>query len=572
MGQKETRPPITAEELEIVDDLDRKVFEELKMLIDKESGDRDPAYMAWATRRHWFWHYYEFPMPAPEARPLPGDPVVPWYVEDKPWVMPGLESYKRERYPMGWDRYVYSGIQPVRSSKSAPKTAESEELSALKKKLKAAEEAKAIRETAARLQALELEEEEAEQAEMALKQKRRELARKRTVAASMEAQKADIKAAANRSGQQGFGNTSPKSNKGLDSSKWSKEVKQAKAVGSVVDDFPSLETKGPATTNPPWAPQGPVAQSESSEAAIKRQINAFGWKSEIRKRAVGSRQGMGRGKDDFIVVTLWKKWLPHFKGHKDIATQILRTTKCELITVFDHTNRHGEISIGQHGTQPFSAVLKAHDMMLVYCEQQAGRGTSGNDMALEDKECYNCGQKGHIRSECPDGPECWNCGEIGHDKRKCPKPPVHRCWTCRKVGHHSKDCKEKQPSDTRSKAPASKGEVSDVFKGSEYLENFRQGDIKRQEKERNDVFQEIHCALIDLGDKAPINNLMEMRNLSLAVLQKCLRGLRGLRRRQTERDGGGRLETVFHETHKTRKGMKVSKDTDKSDDAELSEV
>jgi hypothetical protein len=242
MGQKETRPPITAEELKIVDDLDRKVFKELKMLIDKESGNRDPAYMAWATRRHWFWHYYEFPMPPLEARPPLRASAVLWYDEERPWIVPGLELLKRERYPMGWDEYV--------SSESVPKAAESEKLSALKKKLKDALEAKAIREIEAQLQILEQEEEEAKLAEAAAKQKRQELAWKREEAASMEAQKAEIHAAAKKAGEQGFGIASVKSNsmnKGLDSSKWNKEGKQPEI--SMEDDFLPLETKGPTTND-----------------------------------------------------------------------------------------------------------------------------------------------------------------------------------------------------------------------------------------------------------------------------------------------------------------------------------
>jgi hypothetical protein len=281
MGREGTRPPITAEELEIVDDLDGKVFEELKKLIDMESGNRDPAYMAWATRRHWFWHYYKFPMPPLEARPPLGAPAVLWYQEERPWIVPGLELLKRQRYPMGWDEYV--------GSESVPKAAESEKLSALKKELKDALEAKAIREIEAQLQILEQEEEEAKLAEAAAKQKRQELAGKREEATSMEAQKAEIQAAAKKSGHQGFGIASVKSNsmnKGLDSSKWNKKRKQREI--SVEDDFLPLETKDRLQTTSPGPAQGSDAHSKPSEAATKRQVNDHGWKSKIRSWPIGS--------------------------------------------------------------------------------------------------------------------------------------------------------------------------------------------------------------------------------------------------------------------------------------------
>lgn len=56
-----------------------------------------------------------------------------------------------------------------------------------------------------------------------------------------------------------------------------------------------------------------------------------------------------------------------------------------------------------------------------------------------DRPCFNCGEVGHRKPECPNPPvpregggggggdrPCFNCGEVGHRKSDCPNPAVPR--------------------------------------------------------------------------------------------------------------------------------------------------
>ncbi|OQE96734.1 hypothetical protein PENNAL_c0001G00878 [Penicillium nalgiovense] len=64
--------------------------------------------------------------------------------------------------------------------------------------------------------------------------------------------------------------------------------------------------------------------------------------------------------------------------------------------------------------------------------------------------CFNCGQEGHSKAECTEprkmGP-CFNCGEEGHSKSECTKPRVFKgtCRICEKEGHPAVDCLERPP-------------------------------------------------------------------------------------------------------------------------------
>eukprot|EP00435_Cladocopium_sp_Y103_P032713 s2725_g8.t1 len=50
------------------------------------------------------------------------------------------------------------------------------------------------------------------------------------------------------------------------------------------------------------------------------------------------------------------------------------------------------------------------DLDKVHGIAEKGKG-KGND---SEKECYNCGKKGHLAKDCRNPPRCNHCGKTGH--------------------------------------------------------------------------------------------------------------------------------------------------------------
>jgi len=87
------------------------------------------------------------------------------------------------------------------------------------------------------------------------------------------------------------------------------------------------------------------------------------------------------------------------------------------------------------------------------CPQAPVGGNRGGD----DRACFNCGETGHRKMDCPQAPQggarggddraCFNCGETGHKKMDCPTAPAggarggdQTCFSCGETGHRKIDC------------------------------------------------------------------------------------------------------------------------------------
>jgi hypothetical protein len=152
---KNKRPPVTGQDREVLHALDLEALEALREAYAQQSENRDPAYLAYAPRRMWFYNFYgagsdETQMITfPEVRPATGSTPRSYHDRAKPYWFPGLEDFERKDYPVGWDDYLEKGYVLVVAMPrtSAPDEEEtiSPALQAAEKRLKEAQEAQMLR-------------------------------------------------------------------------------------------------------------------------------------------------------------------------------------------------------------------------------------------------------------------------------------------------------------------------------------------------------------------------------------------------------------------------------------------
>jgi len=54
------------------------------------------------------------------------------------------------------------------------------------------------------------------------------------------------------------------------------------------------------------------------------------------------------------------------------------------------------------------------------------------------RECFTCGETGHLARDCEVVQKCTRCGKVGQNSRNCELIP--RCFNCGKVGHSTRNC------------------------------------------------------------------------------------------------------------------------------------
>ncbi|KAK9415659.1 hypothetical protein SUNI508_10318 [Seiridium unicorne] len=83
-------------------------------------------------------------------------------------------------------------------------------------------------------------------------------------------------------------------------------------------------------------------------------------------------------------------------------------------------------------------------------------GTGAGDGGRPRGACFNCGEEGHNKADCPKPRilRCHHCNQEGHTIRSCPDPDcppqeprefTGECRTCGKEGHRAADCPDRPP-------------------------------------------------------------------------------------------------------------------------------
>ena len=110
------------------------------------------------------------------------------------------------------------------------------------------------------------------------------------------------------------------------------------------------------------------------------------------------------------------------------------------------TTKYVTISYYQDEAYP-ELVIVNKTLVCRHSETDFAIDTFGDDSSNMDRNCYKCGQPGHMSRDCTQGGSgaCYNCGLEGHISRDCPEPRKggsgsRGCFTCGLDGHMSKDC------------------------------------------------------------------------------------------------------------------------------------
>ena len=87
--------------------------------------------------------------------------------------------------------------------------------------------------------------------------------------------------------------------------------------------------------------------------------------------------------------------------------------------------------------------VNIYDLIQIYASMIASVGDSSHKvLAIEDQECFNCGEMGHIKKNCPKAPSVGP--EKGGKGGKGGKQTKEKCTFCGWKGHTESECRKKK--------------------------------------------------------------------------------------------------------------------------------
>lgn len=140
---------------------------------------------------------------------------------------------------------------------------------------------------------------------------------------------------------------------------------------------------------------------------------------------------------------LLRQFLVHSANDEDVRREV---DMRKLSTVEEVKETMRVIERVKKGPTSVGAVRSYREAALHRTDVRPGAMTTQSTREVrkpavrDERECWNCGQKGHISSNCqrPHRKRCYRCKTVGHIARECPEV---ECFKCHGKGHISTSCK-----------------------------------------------------------------------------------------------------------------------------------